>query len=140
MRMLKFFILLAGVLFCHAATAQKPQPAPFSYDTSGFYLNGQPFVMWGGEMHFQRIPRAYWRDRLLKAKAMGLNTVGTYVFWNALEPPSGQVGLFRKQRSGRVYRNGAGSGTVRLSAPGTLRVRGVGFWWSAGMAAGQTRR
>ncbi|MBL7776373.1 MAG: beta-galactosidase, partial [Saprospiraceae bacterium] len=40
--------------------------------------------------HFQRIPRAYWRDRLLKAKALGLNTVATYVFWNALEPKPGR--------------------------------------------------
>jgi hypothetical protein len=90
MHSLKFFLLLAILLFCHIATAQNTKPAPFSYDTAGFLLNGKPFVMWGGEMHFQRIPRAYWRDRLLKAKAMGLNTVGTYVFWNALEPRPGK--------------------------------------------------
>jgi beta-galactosidase GanA len=43
-----------------------------------------------GEVHFQRIPREYWADRLLKIKAAGLNTVGTYIFWNALEPEPGQ--------------------------------------------------
>jgi beta-galactosidase len=59
-------------------------------DTAGFYLNKAPFVLWSGEMHFQRIPRQYWRDRLLKAKAMGLNTVSTYVFWNAMEPSRGK--------------------------------------------------
>ncbi len=37
-------------------------------------------------MHCTRIPRAYWRDRMKMAKAMGLNTIGTYVFWNAEEP------------------------------------------------------
>jgi hypothetical protein len=64
-------------------------PSQFTYDTSGFFLNGQPFQIWSGEMHFQRIPKLYWHDRLLKAKAMGLNTVATYVFWNALEPKPG---------------------------------------------------
>ena len=40
-------------------------------------------------MHYARIPRAYWRDRLRMAKAMGLNTVTTYVFWNVHEPRPG---------------------------------------------------
>jgi beta-galactosidase len=66
------------------------QANAFTYDTAGFYLKGQPFQIWSGEMHFQRIPKMYWHDRLLKAKAMGLNTVATYVFWNALEPQPGK--------------------------------------------------
>lgn len=37
----------------------------------------------------QRIPAAYWRDRLMKARAMGLNTIFSYVFWNLLEPEQG---------------------------------------------------
>ena len=37
-------------------------------------------------MHYARIPRAYWRDRLRKARAMGLNTISTYVFWNLHDP------------------------------------------------------
>ncbi len=40
-------------------------------------------------MHYQRVPRAYWRDRLRMARAMGLNTITTYVFWNAHEPRPG---------------------------------------------------
>lgn len=40
-------------------------------------------------MHYERIPREYWRDRLKKARAMGLNTVSTYVFWNVHEPKPG---------------------------------------------------
>lgn len=55
-----------------------------------FLLNGKPFQIMAGEIHYQRIPREYWADRLLKLKAAGLNTVGTYVFWNALEPEPGQ--------------------------------------------------
>ncbi|CAK7206630.1 hypothetical protein SEUCBS139899_009430 [Sporothrix eucalyptigena] len=37
----------------------------------------------------QRIPPAYWADRLAKARAMGLNTVFSYVYWNLLEPKQG---------------------------------------------------
>jgi beta-galactosidase len=40
-------------------------------------------------MHYPRVPRAYWRDRFRKARAMGLNTLTTYVFWNLHEPRPG---------------------------------------------------
>jgi beta-galactosidase len=55
-----------------------------------FLLNGKPFQIMAGEIHFQRIPREYWADRLVKVRAAGLNTVCTYVFWNALEPEPGR--------------------------------------------------
>ena len=37
-----------------------------------------------------RVPREYWRHRLQMAKAMGLNTVCAYLFWNMHEPRPGQ--------------------------------------------------
>ncbi|HEX7817174.1 beta-galactosidase family protein [Dyella sp.] len=55
-----------------------------------FMREGKPYQIISGEMHFQRIPRPYWTDRLRKAKAMGLNTVTTYVFWNLIEPEKGR--------------------------------------------------
>lgn len=55
-----------------------------------FELDGKPFVVRSGEMHYPRVPRAYWRDRFAKAKAMGLNTICTYVFWNLHEPEPGK--------------------------------------------------
>jgi beta-galactosidase len=54
-----------------------------------FVLDGKPLEIISGEMHYARIPREYWRDRLKKARAMGLNTVSTYVFWNVHEPTPG---------------------------------------------------
>jgi Beta-galactosidase len=62
----------------------------FGFQGTEFVLDGRPFQILAGELHFQRIPREYWKDRLLKARALGLNTIGTYVFWNALEPEPGQ--------------------------------------------------
>src|SRR5579872_1892603 len=43
-----------------------------------------------GELHYPRIPPQYWRDRLRMARAMGLNAVSTYVFWNRHEPQPGR--------------------------------------------------
>lgn len=54
-----------------------------------FMLDGKPFQILSGEIHYERIPRAYWRDRIEMAKAMGLNTIATYVFWNVHEPRPG---------------------------------------------------
>jgi beta-galactosidase len=54
-----------------------------------FLIDGRPFQIISGEMHYARIPRAYWRDRFRKARAMGLNTISTYVFWNLHEPKPG---------------------------------------------------
>jgi beta-galactosidase len=57
-------------------------PARFSIGASDFLLDGQPLQIRCGEMHFARVPRAYWRHRLQAIKAMGLNTVCAYLFWN----------------------------------------------------------
>lgn len=55
-----------------------------------FLLNGEPFKIIAGAMHYFRVPRAYWRDRLLKIKACGFNTVETYTAWNLHEPREGE--------------------------------------------------
>jgi beta-galactosidase len=61
----------------------------FTVEHGQFLLDGKPFQIISGEMHYARIPRAYWRDRLRMAKAMGLNSITTYVFWNEHEPKPG---------------------------------------------------
>ncbi len=45
--------------------------------------------VYSGAIHYFRVPREYWRDRLMKLKAMGLNTVETYCAWNAHEKQEG---------------------------------------------------
>ncbi len=86
---LSFFFFLSLAIFASAAAAQQAAPGSITVHNGQFLLNGKPFQIIAGEMHYQRVPRAYWRDRLRMAKAMGLNTITTYVFWNAHEPHPG---------------------------------------------------
>lgn len=62
----------------------------FTYNDSTFLLNGKPFQLISGEIHYPRVPKEAWRHRMKMAKAMGINTIGTYVFWNVHEPQKGQ--------------------------------------------------
>ncbi|HEY4100796.1 MAG TPA: glycoside hydrolase family 35 protein [Gemmatimonadales bacterium] len=78
-----------AIVAAAAAPAASQQPAGLQSIDGHFALNGQPFQVISGEMHYARIPRELWRDRLRKARAMGLNTISTYVFWNLHEPAPG---------------------------------------------------
>jgi beta-galactosidase len=84
-----FLIFFALAAFTNIAPAQK-EAHTFALGDSTFLLDGKPLQIISGEMHCTRIPREYWRARMKMAKAMGLNTIGTYVFWNALEPEPGK--------------------------------------------------
>ena len=61
----------------------------FAIGTNDFLLDGKPFQIRCGEMHAPRVPKEYWRHRLQMARAMGLNTVCAYLFWNLHEPEPG---------------------------------------------------
>ena len=58
--------------------------------TDNFYLDGKPFQIISGAIHYFRIVPEYWQDRLEKLKAMGCNTVETYIPWNMHEPKKGE--------------------------------------------------
>ncbi|MFB9843412.1 glycoside hydrolase family 35 protein [Mucilaginibacter ginsenosidivorans] len=84
-----FAILFVLITLASFGFAQKANHN-FALGDSAFMLDGKPLQIISGEMHCYRIPRAYWRDRIRKAKAMGLNTIGTYIFWNMHEPVEGK--------------------------------------------------
>jgi beta-galactosidase len=73
------------------AAQPRPDGKPHTFVARGgqFLLDGKPFHVISGEMHYPRIPREYWRARLRMARAMGLNAITTYVFWNVHEPTPG---------------------------------------------------
>ena len=62
----------------------------FTTGEKTFLLNGKPFVVKAAELHYPRIPRAYWDHRIKMCKALGMNTVCLYVFWNIHEQEEGK--------------------------------------------------
>lgn len=84
-------LILAGTLAAASGTSTPNDAAQhaFSIGTHSFLLDGQPFQIRCGEIHAPRVPPEYWRHRLQMAKAMGLNTVCAYLFWNLHEPRPG---------------------------------------------------
>ncbi len=104
-----------------------PWPA-FSTRGTQFIRDGRPYQLISGAIHFQRIPRAYWKDRLQKARAMGLNTVETYVFWNLVELREGQFDFTGNNDIGAFVREAASQGLNVILRPGPY----VCAEWEAG--------
>jgi len=70
--------------------ADEPVRHTFAIGTNDFLLDGRRLQIRCGEIHAARVPREYWRHRLQMARAMGLNTVCAYLFWNQIEPRPGE--------------------------------------------------
>ena len=81
-------IALLSCISIHATAA--PKVHTFEVGKGQFLLDGQPFVIKAAEIHYLRIPREYWEHRILMCKAMGMNTICAYVFWNIHEQQPGQ--------------------------------------------------
>lgn len=81
-------LLFAGLMLCQPAAAQKP--GTFEAGKGTFVLNGEPFVVKAAEIHYPRIPREYWDHRIKMCKALGMNTVCIYIFWNIHEQREGE--------------------------------------------------
>jgi beta-galactosidase len=87
-----FVAALCGLFLAFSVPARlaaKSAIHTFTVVGKQFVLDGKPYQIISGEMHYPRIARADWRDRFRKARAMGLNTITTYVFWNVHEPQPG---------------------------------------------------
>ncbi|MFP5391569.1 MAG: beta-galactosidase [Gammaproteobacteria bacterium] len=80
-----------------AATSQR-----FAIGEHDFLLDGKALQIRCGEMHFARVPREYWGHRLKAIKAMGLNTVCAYLFWNYHEWREGKYD-WRAQRDAAAF-------------------------------------
>ena len=90
-RRIPCLLLLAALWLApaHWAPAQTAKTSPVTIAGSQFMRDGKPYQIISGAIHYPRVPREYWRDRLRKARAMGLNSVETYVFWNLHETRPG---------------------------------------------------
>uniref|UniRef100_A0A8C1ZU88 Galactosidase, beta 1 n=1 Tax=Cyprinus carpio TaxID=7962 RepID=A0A8C1ZU88_CYPCA len=79
-------------LICLSSSFHYAKTPSFSIDyrQNCFLKDGEPFRYISGSIHYSRIPRVYWKDRLLKMYMAGLNAIQTYVPWNFHEPVPGQ--------------------------------------------------
>lgn len=81
---MKTYKLILCVLFLAFVSTNSYTQAKHTFEikNGAFVYDGKPVQIYSGEMHYPRVPREYWRHRFRMMKAMGLNAVATYVFWN----------------------------------------------------------
>lgn len=81
-KLLTLLALCLLTLGAHAGT--------FKAGDKTFVLNGQPMVVKAAELHYARIPRPYWEHRIQMCRALGMNTICIYIFWNIHEQQEGK--------------------------------------------------
>ncbi len=88
-KIISLFSLLVALMVTIPSDAQKTK-GTFAAGNGTFLLNGNPFVVKAAEIHYPRIPKPYWEHRIKMCKALGMNTVCIYIFWNIHEQREGQ--------------------------------------------------
>ena len=93
MKHTKGFLLSLFVLFAGLITGCKEQPKEkqtFAIGDQTFLLNDKPITIKAAEIHYTRIPGEYWEHRIELCKALGMNTICIYAFWNIHEQEPGK--------------------------------------------------
>jgi beta-galactosidase len=108
------FTALSG----QAVLAQPATGHSFAVQEDHFALDGKPFRIISGEMHYPRVPRAEWRQRFKMARAMGLNTITTYVFWNEHETKPGVYDFSGQNDVAEFIREAQQEGLYVILRPG----------------------
>ncbi len=93
-------LLLGGLLFAGLACPSRADDnmfpaapaakASIDFDGRGFLIHDKRTPVISAGMEYARVPRALWRDRLLRIKRAGFNCVEMYTFWNYHEPQEGK--------------------------------------------------
>ncbi len=90
-RLISILCLSIAMLTMPATSmAAKKNGGNFTIGKGTFLLNGEPFIVKAAEVHYPRIPRPYWEHRIKMCKALGMNAVCIYIFWNIHEQAEGQ--------------------------------------------------
>ncbi|WP_255577091.1 glycoside hydrolase family 35 protein [Cryobacterium sp. 1639] len=93
-------------------------PGTFAIGATDFLLNGEPFRVLAGAIHYFRVHPDHWADRIRKARLMGLNTIETYVAWNAHSPQRGEFDTTGQLDLGRFLDLIAAEGMYAIVRPG----------------------
>ncbi|KAL0374970.1 UNVERIFIED_CONTAM: Beta-galactosidase [Sesamum radiatum] len=84
--MASFKFLALAVILCAATFNLSADAADVSFDDRALRIDGQRKIIVSGSIHYPRSTPEMWPSLIKKAKEGGLNTIETYVFWNAHEP------------------------------------------------------
>ncbi|MCD7935690.1 MAG: beta-galactosidase [Tannerellaceae bacterium] len=84
------FLLLTLLLLTFSSCNSGNKENTFEIGKKTFLLNGNPFVIKAAEIHYTRIPAEYWEHRIQHCKALGMNTICIYAFWNIHEQTPGE--------------------------------------------------
>ncbi len=82
MKKLLMSICLSVLSVCAFAGDLPDMGKDFRAVNGQYLLDGKPFLVRAGELHYTRIPREYWDHRIKMTKALGMNTICIYLFWN----------------------------------------------------------
>ncbi|MEI7732656.1 MAG: beta-galactosidase [Verrucomicrobiota bacterium] len=126
-------LLVAGLLLVLAGGRVAAASHTFAIGETDFLLDGQRLQVRCGEVHFARVPREYWQHRLKMCKAMGLNTVCVYLFWNFHEARPGEFNWSGPADAAEFCRMAQAEGLWVLLRPGPYSCaewEGGGLpWW-----------
>ena len=111
------FLVLTISLFVNTGIAQ-PQKQTFTIGNKEFLLNGKPYIIRAAELHYARIPKQYWEQRIQLCKAMGMNTICIYLFWNSHEQKQDQFDFSGQNNIAEFVRLTQKNGMYCIVRPG----------------------
>lgn len=139
-----FKLLFFAVISITACKNNIQHSTAFTISDGEFLLKGKPFRIISGEMHFARVPHQYWRHRMQMLKAMGLNTVATYVFWNLHEPEPGKWDFDGDKNLAEFIKIAGEEGLYVILRPGPYACAEWEFggypWWLQNVKGLELRR
>lgn len=116
----------------------------FEIKDGHFYRDGKVIPLVSGEMHYPRIPHQYWRHRFQMMKALGLNTVATYVFWNLHETEPGKWDFEGDKNLAEYIKTAGEEGLMVILRPGPYVCAEWEFggypWWLQNIPGMEIRR
>lgn len=87
---LKLTLVFSSVMLLAFSGCKTDKQNTFEIGKNTFLLHGKPFVVKAAEIHYTRIPSEYWEHRIEHCKALGMNTICIYAFWNIHEQRPGE--------------------------------------------------
>ena len=124
--MKKLLTLLLAMLLLAGCAGNKP--GTFEAGKNTFLLNGKPFIVKAAEVHYPRIPREYWEHRIEMCKALGMNTLCLYVFWNLHEETPGNYDFTGNKDIAAFCKLAQKHGMYVIVRPGPYYMERVGMF------------